>query len=40
MHNAPKTFLGFIQYLLKFLPNVSDVGAPLQQLPEETVCWH
>ena len=27
-----QTFLGFVQYLAKFLPNMSDVSAPLRQL--------
>lgn len=35
-----QTFLGFIQYLSKFLPNMSDVSAPLRQLLEKNICWH
>ena len=35
-----QTFLGFIQYLGKFMPNMSEVSAPLRQLTENTVEWH
>lgn len=35
-----QTFLGFITYLQKFLPNMSDVSAPLRQLLESKVEWH
>jgi hypothetical protein len=31
-----QTFLGFIQYLSKFLPNMSEVSAPLRQLLEKS----
>ena len=30
-----KTFLGFIQYLAKFLPNMAEVSAPLRKLLEK-----
>ena len=35
-----KTFLGFIQYLAKFLPNMADVSAPLWKLLEKNTAWH
>ena len=35
-----QTFLGFITYLQKILPNMSDVSAPLRQLLESKVEWH
>lgn len=35
-----QTFLGFITYLQKILPNMSDVSAPLRQLLENKVEWH
>ena len=35
-----QTFLGFVQYLAKFLPNMSDVSAPLRQLLHKEVEWH
>lgn len=35
-----QTFLGFIQYLLKFLPSMSNVSTPLRQRLEKNVCWH
>ena len=35
-----QTFLGFVQYLAKFLPNMSDVLAPLRQLLHKEVEWH
>ncbi|CAB4009371.1 Hypothetical predicted protein [Paramuricea clavata] len=35
-----KTFLGFIQYLAKFLPNMADVSAPLRKLLEKNTAWH
>ena len=35
-----KTFLGFIQYLAKFLPNMVDVSAPLRKLLEKNTVWH
>lgn len=34
-----QTFLGFITYLSKFLPNMSDVSAPLRILLEEKNEW-
>ena len=35
-----KTFLGFIQYLRKFMPNMATVSAPLRKLVEKNVAWH
>ena len=35
-----KTFLGFIQYLGKFMPNVATVSAPLTELLEKSIAWH
>jgi hypothetical protein len=35
-----KTFLGFIQYLAKFLPNMAEVSAPLRKLVEKNTAWH
>ena len=35
-----RTFLGFIQYLSKFLPNMAEVSAPLRVLTEKDVEWH
>ena len=35
-----QTFLGFVQYLAKFLPNMSDISAPLRQLLHKEVEWH
>ena len=35
-----RTFLGFIQYLSKFLPNMAEVSAPLRVLTERDVEWH
>ena len=34
------TFMGFIQYLGKFLPNLSEIGAPLRVLLEKETEWH
>ena len=34
-----KTFLGFIQYLGKFMPNMATVSAPLRELLEKTIAW-
>ena len=34
------TFLGFVQYLGKFMPRMSDVGAPLRKLTEKSVVWN
>lgn len=28
-------FLGVVQYLAKFIPNLSDISAPLRKLPEK-----
>ena len=33
------TFLGFIQYLGKFMPRMSDVSSPLRKLTENTAEW-
>ena len=33
-------FLGFIQYLSKFLPSLSDESAPLRKLVEKDTAWH
>ena len=35
-----QTVLGFITYTQKFLPNMSDVSAPLRQLLESEAEWH
>ncbi|KAK3108757.1 hypothetical protein FSP39_014959 [Pinctada imbricata] len=35
-----QTFLGFITYLGKFLPNISEHSAPLRLLTEKDVEWH
>ena len=35
-----QTFLGFVQYLAKFLPNMPDVSAPLRQPLHKEVEWH
>jgi len=35
-----RTFLGFVQYLGKFLPNLATESAPLRQLLEKDVEWH
>jgi hypothetical protein len=34
------TFLGFINYLTKFIPHMSEVSAPLKQLLEKNTLWH
>ncbi|KAI3368430.1 hypothetical protein L3Q82_025389, partial [Scortum barcoo] len=33
-------FMGMIQYLAKFIPNLSEVSAPLQKLLESNTEWH
>ena len=33
------TFLGFIQYLGKFMPNMADISAPLRKLTQRDVEW-
>ena len=33
------TFLGFIQYLSKFIPNLSDISAPLRKLTQKDSSW-
>ena len=35
-----KRFLGMVGYLSRFLPNVSDVLAPLRQLTQSSVDWY
>lgn len=35
-----RTFLGLVQYLGKFLPNLPEESAPLRQLLEKQVTWH
>ena len=35
-----QTFLGFITYLQKFLPNMSEISAPLRLLLENNIEWH
>ena len=35
-----RTFLGFMQYLAKFMPNMADVSSSLRQLLEKEVEWH
>ena len=35
-----QTFMGFIQYLSKFIPNLSDISAPLRKLLEKDTFWH
>lgn len=33
-------FMGMIQYLAKFIPNLSDISAPLRKLLEGDTEWH
>ena len=35
-----QTLLGFVQYLAKFIANMSDITAPLRQLLEKDIQWH
>ena len=35
-----QTFLGFVQYLGKFVPNLSEVSAPLRELLQKTTEWY
>lgn len=35
-----QTFMGFIQYLSKFMPHLSTVSAPLKTLLEKNTAWH
>ena len=35
-----RTFLGFIQYLGKFMPNIATEIAPIRELLEKNVAWH
>ena len=37
---AVKRFIGFVNYLAKFLPKLSDVVEPLRQLTRNDVEWH
>ncbi|XP_060080411.1 uncharacterized protein K02A2.6-like [Ylistrum balloti] len=32
-------FIGMVQYVAKFIPNLAEVSAPLRQLLENDVCW-
>jgi hypothetical protein len=38
--NELRKFMGFIQYLVKFLPNLSQESAPLRHLLSNIVAWH
>ena len=35
-----QTLLGFVQYLVKFIANLSEITAPLRQLLEKDIQWH
>ena len=35
-----QTFIGLVQYPGKFIPNLSEVTAPLRQLLGNDVIWH
>lgn len=35
-----KTFLGMVNYLAKFLPNISTITEPLRQLDRKETPWH
>ncbi|XP_038075960.1 uncharacterized protein K02A2.6-like [Patiria miniata] len=35
-----ETFLGMITYVSKFIPNLSEITAPLRQLTEKQIAWH
>ena len=35
-----RTLLGFVQYLAKFIANLSEITAPLRQLLEKDIQWH
>ena len=35
-----QTLLGFVQYLAKFIANLSEITAPLRQLLEKDIQWH
>lgn len=35
-----KTLLGMVNYLAKFIPNLSNVSAPLRILEKRGVEWH
>ena len=35
-----ETFLGMITYLGKFIPNLSEITAPLRELTQKGVVWH
>lgn len=34
-----QTFMGFVQYLEKFMPNLSEVCSPLRKLLEKHSLW-
>ena len=33
-------FVGFVTYLAKFLPRLSEVGEPLRRLMDKDTIWH
>ena len=35
-----KRFMGMLQYVSKFLPNLSTASAPLRELLEKNVLWN
>lgn len=35
-----RTLLGMINYLSKFIPNLSEIAAPLRQLDKKNIEWH
>lgn len=37
---ALQRFMGMVQYLAKFIPNLSEVSAPLRKLLEGETIWH
>ena len=38
--NAVQRFLGFVNYLAKFLPKLSDACEPLRRLTDKNIIWH
>ena len=38
--NELRTFLGMVKYLGKFVPNLSDITAPLRELLEKDCKWY
>ena len=38
--NAVQRFLGFVNYLAKFLPKLSDACEPLRRLTDKDIRWH